>query len=74
VLGTHGYEPGIRGDAVVLANCSFHALARVHTTLVCEMNLNLIAAMLDELGHPRLHAGLDPAPDRCCVKLTAEPA
>ena len=30
---------------------------------MCEMNLNLIAAMLDEPGHPRVHAGLDPAPD-----------
>src|SRR5690349_15910177 len=27
------------------------------------MNMNLVAAMLDEPGRPRVHAGLDPAPD-----------
>jgi len=73
-LAAHGYEPRIQGDAVVLANCPFHALAREHTALVCGMNLHLVAGMLDELGHTEVHAGLDPAPDRCCVTLFAEPA
>ena len=68
-LAAHGYEPRVEGGAVVLANCPFHALARDHTALVCDMNLHLIAAMLDELGHPDVRAELAPAPDRCCVRL-----
>jgi predicted ArsR family transcriptional regulator len=54
----------------VLANCPFHALARDHTALVCGMNLHLITAMLDELGHTEVQARLDPAPERCCVTVT----
>ncbi len=56
---------------MVLANCPFHALAREHTALVCRMNLHLIVAMLVELGRAEVHAELDPAPERCCVTLTA---
>jgi predicted ArsR family transcriptional regulator len=73
VLDAHGYEPRVQGDQVVLANCPFHALARAHTELVCDMNLYLITALLDELGRRDMVAGLDPAPQRCCVTLTAEP-
>jgi predicted ArsR family transcriptional regulator len=72
-LADHGYEPRVRGEVIVLANCPFHALAREHTTLVCGMNLHLITALLDELGHREVQARLDPAPDRCCVTLTDEP-
>ena len=60
-------------EAVELANCPFHALAREHTALVCRMNLHLITAMLAELGRPDVRAGLDPAPGRCCVSLSADP-
>jgi predicted ArsR family transcriptional regulator len=74
VLDAHGYEPRVDGDRVVLANCPFHTLAREHTALVCGMNLHLITALLDELGHRDVQAGLDPAPQRCCVTLTAEPS
>jgi predicted ArsR family transcriptional regulator len=73
VLDAHGYEPRVQGDRVVLANCPFHTLARGHTALVCDMNLHLITALLDELGHPGVQAGLDPAPQRCCVTLTTQP-
>ncbi|MEK6441385.1 helix-turn-helix transcriptional regulator [Pseudonocardia sp. T1-2H] len=71
-LAALGYEPRPQGDTTVLANCPFHALAREHTALVCGMNLQLIEAMLDELGNPRVQARLDPAPGRCCVTLTRE--
>jgi hypothetical protein len=37
------------------------------------MNLHLITALLDELGRRDLQARLDPAPQHCCVTLTAEP-
>ncbi len=69
-LAGHGYEPRVQDGALVLANCPFHALARDHTALVCGMNLHLITAMLDELGHTEVQARLDPAPERCCVTLT----
>lgn len=72
-LATRGYEPRVEGGAVALANCPFHALAREHTALVCGMNLQLIAALLDELGHTGVRAGLAPAPGRCCVRLTPAP-
>jgi predicted ArsR family transcriptional regulator len=70
-LAGHGYEPRAHDGGLELANCPFHALARDHTALVCGMNLHLIRAMLGELGHPDVEARLDPAPDRCCVTLTA---
>ena len=73
VLDAHGYEPRVQSDRMVLANCPFHALARAHTALVCGMNLHLITALLDELGRRDVQAGLDPAPQRCCVTLTTEP-
>ena len=58
----------------MLANCPFHTLAREHTDLVCGMNLQLITALTDELGHHDVHATLQPTADRCCVRLTTEPA
>jgi predicted ArsR family transcriptional regulator len=73
VLTAQGYEPRVQDGVVVLANCPFHALARDHTDLVCGMNLHLITAVLDELGHPDVCATLDPAPPRCCVRLTRVP-
>jgi predicted ArsR family transcriptional regulator len=69
-LAAHGYEPRVEDDAIVLANCPFHALARDHTDLVCGLNLHLITAITAELGHPDVRATLQPAPDRCCVRLT----
>ena len=72
-LAGHGYEPRVQDGVLVLANCPFHALARDHTVLVCGMNLHLITAMLDELGHTEVRARLVPAPDRCCVTLSCVP-
>jgi predicted ArsR family transcriptional regulator len=70
-LAAHGYEPRRDDDTVTLANCPFHALASEHTELVCGMNLALIDATAARAGGGRLTARLDPAPDRCCVVLTA---
>lgn len=69
-LAQHGYEPQLHGETLVLANCPFRELAREHVALVCGMNLDLIVAMLEELGRPDVVATLDPAPNRCCVTLT----
>lgn len=71
LLARQGYEPRIEEGTIVLTNCPFHALARDHTELVCGLNQNLITALLDHSGDHRLQARLDPAPDRCCVTLTA---
>lgn len=69
VLSRAGYEPQTTDDGdIVLANCPFHSLARQHTELVCGMNLHLLRGVLDELGTGG-EAVLDPAPDRCCVRL-----
>lgn len=73
VLSEQGYEPRVQGDTVLLANCPFHALARDHTALVCGANLDLVAALLGEIGHPEVEARLDPAPNRCCVTLIGKP-
>lgn len=72
VLTGCGYEPRVDDSAVVLVNCPFHRLAAEHTALVCDMNLHLITALIKELGHSDLRTSLDPAPDRCCVRLTAQ--
>ncbi len=47
----------------------FHALAEDYTDLVCGMNFELIAGLLDGLEHPTLAARLEPDPGRCCVRL-----
>ncbi len=69
VLAAQGYEPRINSDALVLANCPFHTLARDHTELVCGMNLAVITALVAELGHGDVTVSLEPGPDRCCVTL-----
>ncbi|MFI8219628.1 helix-turn-helix transcriptional regulator [Streptomyces sp. NPDC085932] len=69
LLERHGFEPRREGDAIVLGNCPFHALAREHTETVCGMNLHLLRGMLATLGDSGLEAHLAPAPGRCCVRL-----
>lgn len=69
LLERYGFEPQREGDAIVLANCPFHVLAREHTETVCGMNLHLLRGVLDGLGDPELEACLAPSPGRCCVRL-----
>lgn len=71
VLDEQGFEPRRQGAQVFLGNCPFHALAQAHTQLVCGMNLDLLGGLLAGLGHTDMQAHLDPAPDRCCVVLSA---
>lgn len=66
-LGGYGYEPRIENGEVVMANCPFHALAKTHTQLVCEMNLALLDGLCDRVGG--LTAVLQPGEGRCCVVL-----
>ncbi|MFI2350750.1 helix-turn-helix transcriptional regulator [Streptomyces sp. NPDC019443] len=72
LLERYGFEPRLEGDAIVLANCPFHTLAREHTETVCGMNLRLLRGVLQGLGDGGYEACLAPGPGRCCVRL--EPA
>lgn len=69
ILAELGYEPRLETGDVSLANCPFHALAADYTDLVCSMNHELLAGLLDGLGHRGLDACLDPAPGMCCIRL-----
>jgi predicted ArsR family transcriptional regulator len=73
VLAQHGYEPvtGKRGE-IALANCPFHRLAEQHRSLVCGMNLDFLAGLLEGMGpSDRLDARLQPEPGYCCVRIKA---
>jgi predicted ArsR family transcriptional regulator len=70
VLQAHGFEPRSTGPAFDLANCPFKALAKGHTSLVCNMTLHLLGGLLDGLGDTGLQAVLEPQPANCCVRLT----
>jgi predicted ArsR family transcriptional regulator len=70
VLEAQGFEPRLEDDdAVVLANCPFHTLARAHTELVCGMNLSLLGGVLEGVPSTGQVADLQPEPGRCCVRL-----
>lgn len=72
LLDDYGFQPRVHGDDIVLGNCPFHALAQQYTELVCGMNLSLLNGLLDGLGSTRLTGQLDPSPNHCCVRLSAE--
>jgi len=72
VLEENGFEPRPEGEAVVLVNCPFHALAQRHPELVCGMNLQLVDGMLAGAGCTALAAHLCPEEGHCCVRLEQE--
>lgn len=69
LLERYGFEPRREDDAIVLANCPFHVLAREHTQTVCGMNLHLMRGVLNGLDEAGLQACLAPRPGQCCVRL-----
>ena len=70
VLAEHGFEPRPAADGtVVLRNCPFHQLAQRHAELICNMNLCLLHAAIDDIGDTGLDARLEPEVGLCCVKL-----
>lgn len=73
-LADYGFEPRMRDDELVLANCPFDALAREHTALVCGLNEAFVGGVVTALGCTRVEAGLDPEPGLCCVKARSLPA
>lgn len=68
VLEDHGFAPfdDEQGN-IRLRNCPFHALSQQFTGLVCGMNVDIMQAMVEELGLDRLEARLEPQPGMCCV-------
>lgn len=68
-LAARGFEPHRDDRGLTLRNCPFDALARSHTALVCGVNLDYVGGVLDGLGCQATQARLDPAPDRCCVRV-----
>ena len=73
VLAAHGYEPQVaKGGEIALRNCPFHRLAEEHRSLVCGMNLDFLAGLLEGMGPTeRLDARLAPEPGYCCVRIGA---
>jgi predicted ArsR family transcriptional regulator len=69
VLVDHGYEPRLRDDEMLLANCPFDALVHDHTALVCGLNEQFVEGVLEGLGCTDWRTRLDPEPGLCCVKL-----
>jgi predicted ArsR family transcriptional regulator len=69
LLARHGYEPRMAGGVVTMANCPFHVLAEEHRELVCHMNHELLAGVVEEAGLAAGAARLDPDPERCCVTI-----
>ena len=71
VLTRHGYEAHLADDHdIALANCPFHRLAEAHRELVCGMNLDLIAGLLDDIDpQHELAARLDRREGNCCVRV-----
>ena len=72
VLDEQGYEPHVRGDEVVLANCPFHALVDEQRDLVCGMNHDLLCGMAAAVDDDVLAARLEPTEGTCCVRLAAD--
>ena len=73
VLARHGYEPtAVTRREIALANCPFHRLAEEHRDLVCGMNLDFLAGLLEGLGSTvGLTARLEPSPGLCCVRIAS---
>lgn len=68
VLRDYGFEPFHHEDGDIrLRNCPFHLLSQQYTDLVCGMNLDVMQALVDELGLERLEARPEPEPGTCCV-------
>jgi len=67
MLRARGYEPYEDEPGVQrLRNCPFHAVAQRQPEVVCDMNLALLAGLVEGRD---VTASLEPGPGRCCVAL-----
>jgi predicted ArsR family transcriptional regulator len=71
VLREHGFEPTRTDGVIRLRNCPFDAIAKLHTELVCGMNLSLAKGLLAGLEAEDVDVLLDPQPGTCCVALAS---
>ena len=70
VLAECGYEPSIEGDGTMrLRSCPFHALAEQNREIVCGLNRELVAGVVEGIGNRSVDAVLAPEPGQCCVRL-----
>ncbi|MFN2538425.1 MAG: helix-turn-helix transcriptional regulator [Mycobacteriales bacterium] len=70
VLAENGYEPQVVGSQIALYNCPFHALAERHRGLVCDLNAQLLAGVVEGAGlESSVSAVLAPEPGMCCVRI-----
>jgi predicted ArsR family transcriptional regulator len=69
LLEEHGFEPREDTGGIALANCPFHTLAREHAELVCGMNLQFLAGVLDGAPGTGLAPRLQPTAGACCVRM-----
>ncbi|HKC26682.1 MAG TPA: hypothetical protein VKB75_01600 [Jatrophihabitans sp.] len=71
VLAEQGFEPYRSGDAVRLRNCPFHPLAAQAPALVCGLNRDYLAGVVEGLGADgAVVAELAPRPGECCVQIS----
>ena len=69
LMQCEGFEPTVEEAGLTLRNCPFDALAKEQPALVCGVNLDYVGGALEGLGCDGLRARLDPAEDRCCVRV-----
>ncbi|MEU0089375.1 helix-turn-helix domain-containing protein [Kribbella sp. NPDC006257] len=69
VLNRQGFEPHEDGPDILLGNCPFHVLAKEYSALVCGMNQQLLAGVLDGVGDEEREAVISPSPGHCCVRI-----
>lgn len=72
-LELYGYKPDVGEDgSVELLNCPFHRLSRAHTSTICGLNLDLLAAVAETAEPGCYKAVLEPQVERCCVRLVPQ--
>ncbi len=70
VLERHGYEPSTASDGtILLRNCPFDALARVHQEVVCNMNRALIHGFKAGTSLTGYQIVATSRPGECCALL-----
>ena len=68
-LAERGYQAYETDEGIRLRNCPFHHLTEAHVELVCDLNHQLLGALVEASGAP-LTATLQPASGHCCVLLS----
>jgi predicted ArsR family transcriptional regulator len=72
-LESNGFEPRTEpGGDIVLGNCPFHQLARRHTQIVCDLNLELVRGVAEGAGDQCHTIVQDPDAGRCCVRAVPQ--